>query len=149
VMACHRAERTPDITHDAGNLRTVTAASFTPADPQPQTDRPSAAAPDGRLDTGSQRHPHLEAVLDAAGTAFDAAAARGIHCSMALEPHLNGAGGDLVGIFATAPKPVRTGRATMGRGRRNARPVFGHYSCRGRISFPARAGAQRRGPQRR
>ena len=46
-----------------------------------------------------------QAVLERGGNAFDAVVAGGFVLHV-VEPHLNGPGGDLVGIFATADDPA-------------------------------------------
>ncbi len=79
-----------------------------------------------------------QAVLERGGNAFDAAVA----CAFVLqvvEPHLNGPGGDLVGIFCTSEKPSEP-IVLMGQGPAPARATIEHYRSEGLSSVPG-AGA--------
>ncbi|WP_425561985.1 gamma-glutamyltransferase family protein [Leifsonella bigeumensis] len=79
-----------------------------------------------------------QAVLERGGNAFDAAVA----CAFVLhvvEPHLNGPGGDLVGIFATADAPG-TPIVLMGQGPAPAGATIDHYRAEGLTLVPG-AGA--------
>lgn len=79
-----------------------------------------------------------QAVLERGGNAFDAAVA----CAFVLhvvEPHLNGPGGDLVGIFATADDPG-TPVVLMGQGPAPAGATIEHYRAEGLTLVPG-AGA--------
>jgi len=79
-----------------------------------------------------------QAVLERGGNAFDAAVA----CAFVLhvvEPHLNGPGGDLVGIFATAQSPG-TPVVLMGQGPAPAAATIEHYRGEGLALVPG-AGA--------
>lgn len=79
-----------------------------------------------------------QAVLERGGNAFDAAVA----CAFVLhvvEPHLNGPGGDLVGIFATADAPG-TPVVLMGQGPAPAAATIDHYLTEG-LSLVPGAGA--------
>lgn len=75
-----------------------------------------------------------QAVLERGGNAFDAAAA----CAFVLhvvEPHLNGPGGDLVGVFATAEDPG-TPVVLMGQGPAPAEATIEHYRGEGLTLVP-------------
>ena len=68
-----------------------------------------------------------QAVLERGGNAFDAAAAAGFVLHL-VEPHLNGPGGDLTGLFLSADGP-RAGevRVLMGQGPAPAGATLEHY----------------------
>ncbi|MFZ7087598.1 gamma-glutamyltransferase family protein [Curtobacterium sp. RRHDQ10] len=69
-----------------------------------------------------------QSVLERGGNAFDAATA-GAFVLHVVEPHLNGPGGDMVGIFATAADP--TPRVLMGQGPAPAGATVEHYRGEG------------------
>ena len=79
-----------------------------------------------------------QAVLERGGNAFDAAAA-GAFVLHVVEPHLNGAGGDLVGIFATAQNPSEP-VVLMGQGPAPRKATIEHYLAEGLDLVPG-AGA--------
>ena len=79
-----------------------------------------------------------QAVLERGGNAFDAAAA-GAFVLHVVEPHLNGAGGDLVGIFATARNPSEP-VVLMGQGPAPRKATIEHYLAEGLDLVPG-AGA--------
>ncbi|GAA2073140.1 gamma-glutamyltransferase [Pseudolysinimonas kribbensis] len=106
--------------------------TFTP--PSPFTTRPELhgtfgmAATTHWLATAS-----AQAVLERGGTAFDAAIAAGFVLHV-VEPHLNGAGGDLVGLYATAGDP--TPRVLEGQGPAPAAATIEHYRAEGLGGVP-------------
>ncbi len=77
-----------------------------------------------------------QAVLERGGNAYDAAVAAGFVLHLA-EPHLNGAGGDLVGLISPAGG---TARVVVGQGPAPARATIEHYRSLGLESVPG-AGA--------
>ncbi|CAN5519467.1 gamma-glutamyltransferase [soil metagenome] len=79
-----------------------------------------------------------QAVLERGGNAFDAAAA-GAFVLHVVEPHLNGPGGDLVGIFATADRPSEP-VVLIGQGPAPHRATIEHYRAEGLDLVPG-AGA--------
>lgn len=79
-----------------------------------------------------------QAVLERGGNAFDAAVAAGFVLHV-VEPHLNGPGGDMVGIFATAEDPAAP-QVLMGQGPAPAGASIRHFRDLGLDSVPG-AGA--------
>jgi gamma-glutamyltranspeptidase/glutathione hydrolase len=79
-----------------------------------------------------------QAVLERGGNAFDAVVAGGFVLHV-VEPHLNGPGGDLVGIFATAQEPG-TPVVLMGQGPAPAGATIAHYRAEGLDLVPGAGG---------
>ena len=78
-----------------------------------------------------------QAVLERGGNAFDAAVA-GAFVLHVVEPHLNGPGGDLVGIFATADDPTPT--VLMGQGPAPAGATIDRFRAEGLDLVPGAGG---------
>ncbi|HEX5729001.1 gamma-glutamyltransferase family protein [Microbacterium sp.] len=79
-----------------------------------------------------------QAVLERGGNAFDAAVAGGFVLHV-VEPHLNGPGGDLVGIFATADDPG-TPVVLVGQGPAPRAATIEHYRSEGLELVPGSGG---------
>jgi gamma-glutamyltranspeptidase/glutathione hydrolase len=79
-----------------------------------------------------------QAVLERGGNAFDAVVAGGFVLHLA-EPHLNGPGGDLVGIFATASAPARP-VVLMGQGPAPVGATIEHFRAEGLDLVPGAGG---------
>jgi gamma-glutamyltranspeptidase/glutathione hydrolase len=78
-----------------------------------------------------------QAVLERGGNAFDAAVA-GAFVLHVVEPHLNGPGGDMTGVFATAADPTPT--VLMGQGPAPAGATREHYLAEGLELVPGAGG---------
>jgi gamma-glutamyltranspeptidase/glutathione hydrolase len=110
--------------------------SFTP--PPPFTTRPTLS---GTFGMSASTHwiatATSQAVLERGGNAFDAAVAAAFVLHV-VEPHLNGPGGDLVGIFQTADAASPT--VLMGQGPAPAGATIAHFRAEGLDLVPG-AGA--------
>lgn len=114
-----------------------TSASFTP--PAPFSTRPTLQ---GTFGMSASTHwlatASAQAVLERGGNAFDAAVA-GAFVLHVVEPHLNGPGGDMTGVFVTAENPSEP-VVLMGQGRAPAAATRAHYLAEGLELVPG-AGA--------
>lgn len=114
-----------------------TDMTFTP--PAAFTTRPTLA---GHFGMAASTHwlatAASQAVLERGGNAFDAAAA-GAFLLHVVEPHLNGPGGDMTGVFATAADPANP-QIMMGQGPAPAAATIEHYRGEGLDMVPG-AGA--------
>lgn len=110
--------------------------SFTP--PPPFTTRPQLRGTFGMVAaTHTTAAAVAQAVLERGGNAFDAACAGGFTLHVA-EPHLNGPGGDLVGLFQAAGADEPT--VLMGQGPAPAAATIDHFRAEGLDLVPG-AGA--------
>ena len=111
--------------------------TFTP--PPPFTTRPTLR---GTFGMAASTHwlatASAQAVLERGGNAFDAAVA-GAFVLHVVEPHLNGPGGDVVGLFVTEFEP-RNPIVLMGQGPAPAGATVEHYRAEGLDLVPG-AGA--------
>ncbi|MEC5169559.1 gamma-glutamyltranspeptidase/glutathione hydrolase [Glaciihabitans sp. GrIS 2.15] len=115
----------------------TSSTSFTP--PDPDTTRPTLRGTFGMVaSTHWIATAAAQAVLERGGNAFDAATA-GAFVLHVVEPHLNGPGGDLVGIFATAADPTRP-LVLMGQGPAPHNATIEHFRGEGLDLVPG-AGA--------
>lgn len=101
---------------------------FTP--PEPFTTRPTLQ---GTFGMSASTHwlatAAAQAVLERGGNAFDAVTA-GAFVLHVVEPHLNGPGGDMTGVFVTASDPG-TPVVLMGQGPAPAAATLEHYRAEG------------------
>jgi gamma-glutamyltranspeptidase / glutathione hydrolase len=111
--------------------------SFTP--PSAVTTRPTLT---GTFGMSASTHwlatASAQAVLERGGNAFDAVVAGGFVLHV-VEPHLNGPGGDLVGIFATAAQPGKP-VVVAGQGPAPAHATIEHFRAEGLDLVPGAGG---------
>ncbi len=118
----------------------MTSAASSPfTDPPAFTTRPTLT---GSFGMSASTHwlatASAQAVLERGGNAFDAVVAGGFVLHI-VEPHLNGPGGDLVGIFATADDPA-TPVVLMGQGPAPAGATIAHFRAEGLDLVPGAGG---------
>lgn len=129
----------------------MSTAPITPANPNSAHRSPAFVAPDefttrptlrGRFGMAASTHwiasSAAQAVLERGGNAFDAATASAFVLHV-VEPHLNGPGGDMTGVFATAEDPAHP-VIMMGQGPAPAAATIEHYRGEGLDMVPG-AGA--------
>lgn len=110
---------------------------FTP--PSPFTTRPTLTGTFGMTaSTHWLATATAQSVLERGGNAFDAVVAGGFVLHL-VEPHLNGPGGDLVGIFAAATDPA-TPVVLMGQGPAPAGATIAHMRGEGLDRVPGAGG---------
>lgn len=115
----------------------MTLTAFTT--PDPFTTRPTLQGSFGMTaSTHWLATASAQAVLERGGNAFDAAVA-GAFVLHVVEPHLNGPGGDMTGVFATAENPSQP-VVLMGQGPAPAGATREHYLAEGLELVPG-AGA--------
>lgn len=78
-----------------------------------------------------------QSVLERGGNAFDAAVAAAFVLHV-VEPHLNGPGGDMTGVFATAQDPTPV--VLNGQGPAPAAATIEHYRAEGLDTVPGAGG---------
>lgn len=118
------------------DAETTLHLGFTP--PDPFSTRPTLRGSFGMCaSTHWIASSSAQAVLERGGNAFDAAVA-GAFVLHVVEPHLNGPGGDMTGVFATAGDPAPT--VLVGQGPAPAGATIEHYRAQGLSMVPG-AGA--------
>ncbi|OAH51311.1 gamma-glutamyltransferase family protein [Microbacterium oleivorans] len=114
----------------------MSAAGYTP--PPSFTTRPQLTGTFGMAaSTHATATATAMAVLERGGNAFDAACAGGFVLHI-VEPHLNGPGGDLVGLFQ--PADAATPTVLMGQGSAPAGATIAHFRAEGLDLVPGAGG---------